>query len=83
MANSNPTSLTKMGSGCSGVVTEIQGGFGMTARLNALGIMPGKKITKISSMIGQGPITIEVDRVQVAVGFRMAERIIVQMDQVG
>ncbi|MBN2059785.1 MAG: ferrous iron transport protein A [Deltaproteobacteria bacterium] len=71
-----------MRSGHSGVIAEIKGGFGFIARLNALGIMPGKKITKISSMIGQGPVTIEVDRVQLAIGFGMANRIMVNMDQV-
>ena len=83
MVNSNLITLTKMRSGHSGVVAEIQAGFGLIARLNALGIMPGKRITKISSMMGQGPVTIEVDRGQVAIGFGMANRIMVKLDQVG
>ena len=72
-----------MRSGLSGVVAEIQGGFGLIARLNAIGIMSGKRITKVSSMMGQGPVTIEVDRVQVAIGFGMANRIMVKVDQIG
>ncbi|GAG67641.1 unnamed protein product [marine sediment metagenome] len=52
----------------------------MVNRLNALGIMPGKRITKISTMFMRGPVTIEVDRVQVAIGFGMANRIIVKLD---
>ena len=75
--------MTKMRSGHRGVVAEIQGGFGFIARLNALGIIPGKRITKVSAMLGQGPVTIEVDRVQVAIGFGMANRIKVKLDQVG
>ena len=82
MVSSNLISLTKMRSAHSGVVAEIQGGFGLISRLNALGIMPGKRITKISSMMGQGPVTIELDRVQVAIGFGMANRIMVKLDQV-
>ena len=70
-----------MRSGRIGVVAEIQGGFGLIARLNALGIMPGKRIIKVSSMLGQGPVTIEVDRVQVAIGFGVADRIMVKLDQ--
>jgi len=63
------------------VVVEIRGGFGMITRLNAMGIVPGKRIVKINSMIARGPITVEVDRVQIAIGFGMAKRIIVALDQ--
>jgi len=71
-----------MHSGYSGVVVEIQGGFGLISRLNPLGIMPGKKITKVSSMLGQGPVTVEVDRAQLAIGFGMANKIMVKLDPV-
>jgi ferrous iron transport protein A len=80
MPNANLISLTQMQPGQSGTVVRIQGGFGLVDRLNALGIMPGKRITKISSMIARGPVTIEVDRAQVAIGFGMANRIIVELD---
>ena len=83
MVNSHPILLTKMRSGHIGVVTEIKGGFGLITRLNALGIIPGKRIVKVSSMLGQGPVTIEVDRIQVAIGFGVANRIMVKLDQVG
>jgi len=82
MVKSNLISLTKMHSGYSGVVVEIQGGFGLISRLNPLGIMPGKKITKVSSMLGQGPVTVEVDRAQLAIGFGMANKIMVKLDPV-
>lgn len=72
--------LTRMRPGQTGRVVDIQGGFGLVNRLSALGIMPGKRITKISSMIARGPVTIEVDRSQVAIGYGMANRILVQLD---
>ncbi len=72
--------LTRMQPGQTGRVVDIQGGFGLVNRLSALGIMPGKRITKISSMIARGPVTIEVDRSQVAIGYGMANRILVQLD---
>jgi ferrous iron transport protein A len=53
----------------------------MVDRLNALGIIPGKRITKISSMFARGPVAIEVDRGQVAIGYGMANKIIIQLDQ--
>ena len=81
IAGRNLVTLTRMRSGYSGVVAEIQGGFNFIARLNALGIILGKRITKISSMMGQGPVTVEVDRVQLAIGYGMANRIIINLDQ--
>ena len=38
--------LTEMRSGYSGVVAEIHGGFKFIARLNSMGLMPGRRITK-------------------------------------
>jgi len=80
MLHKNHNTLTQMQAGQSGTVVEIRGGFGLVRRLNALGIFPGKRITKISSMLARGPVTIEVDRGQVAMGFGMANRILVQLD---
>ena len=72
--------LAQLQSGQSGTVVEIKGGHGLVDRLNALGIIPGKRITKISSMLMRGPVTIEVDRVEVAIGFGMANKVIVELD---
>jgi len=82
MPNGKLLRLTQMRPGQSGMVVQIQGGSGLFNRLNALGIMPGKKITKISSMIARGPVTIEVDRVQVAIGFGMANKIIIELARI-
>ena len=80
MTDGKQITLTQMQIGQSGVVVQIQGGHGLVNRLNSLGIRPGKRITKISSMIMRGPVTIQVDRAQVAIGFGMARRIIVELD---
>jgi len=79
MRSNGLVNLTQMNSGQNGIVAEIRGGFGMMERLNALGIITGKKISKISSMVGRGPVTIELDRVQIAIGFNMAKRILVEI----
>lgn len=71
-------SLACMGAGCSGVVDHAQGGYGLHSCLNALGITPGKKITRISPVLIKGPITIEVDNKQVIIGFGMAARVMVK-----
>ena len=81
MPSRNLITLTRMQTGQSGRVVEIQGGFGVVDRLNALGIIPGKRITKISSMLARGPVAIQVDRAQLAIGYGMANKIIVELDQ--
>jgi ferrous iron transport protein A len=73
--------LRQMPSGRSGKVVEIQGGIGLVNRLSALGVRPGKKITKVSSMMMRGPVTIQVGNTCLAIGFGMAGRIIVELDE--
>ena len=80
MADGKQITLARMQTGQSGVVVQIQGGHGLVNRLNALGIRPGKRITKVGSMFMRGPVTIQVDRAQVAIGFGMANKIIVELD---
>jgi ferrous iron transport protein A len=74
------TNLVQMRRGQHGTVLQLKGGHGLVNRLNALGIRPGKKITKVSAMLMRGPVTIEVDRTQIAIGFGMARKIIVKPD---
>ena len=80
MPEGKQITLAQMQGGQRGTVVQIQGGHGLLNRLNSLGIRSGKRITKISSMIMRGPVTIQVDRAQVAIGFGMARRIIVELD---
>ena len=76
----NKIALAQLKNGQSGTVVEIQGGRRMVDRLNARSIIPGKKITKTSAMLMRGPVTIEVDRAEVAIGFGMASRVMVKPD---
>jgi len=80
MADGKQITLARMQTGQGGVVVQIQGGHGLVNRLSALGIRPGKRITKVGSMFMRGPVTIQVDRAQVAIGFGMAKRIIIELD---
>ena len=72
--------LAQMTIGQSGVVVEIQGGHGLVNRLSALGIRPGQKVAKVGSMFMRGPVTVQVGNAQLAIGFGMARRIIVELD---
>ena len=71
--------LTQLEEGESGVVVNIHGGYGLVRRLESLGIRVGKKVTKVSSQLMRGPITVRIDNSQVALGFGMAKKIIVRV----
>ena len=73
--------LTQMQPGETGIVEEIQGGHGLIRKLQSMGVRPGKKIIKVSSHFWRSPQTIEIDNLQVAIGFGMAKRIFVQVER--
>ncbi len=72
-------SLACMKPGQRGVLVEIRGGHGMIRRLDALGLRLCKRIRKVSSMLMRGPVVVEVDGFQIAIGYGMASRIIVEI----
>jgi len=71
--------LRQMQIGQSGIVFQIQGGRSLINRLNALGIRPGQRVTKVGSTFMRGPVTIQVGNAQVAIGFGMANKITVRL----
>ncbi len=72
--------LTQMQQGEVGTVKEIQGGHGIVRKLQSIGLRPGKKIVKVSSHFWQGPQTVAIDNIQVAVGFGIAKKIIIEKE---
>ena len=81
MYQNEQLTLAEMRTGQTGTVVEVLGGHGFMRRLDALGVRPGKKVTKLSSTLFRGPVILRVDNAQVAVGFGMARRITVQVDK--
>lgn len=73
--------LTQLAPGETGIITEIQAGHGLCCRIQSLGIRSGKRITKISSHFWRGPQTIEIDNLQVAIGFGMARKIFIEVNK--
>jgi len=71
--------LIQLKEGESGVVVNIQGGYGLVRRLDSLGIRVGKKVTKVSSQFMRGPITLRVGNSHLALGFGMARKIFVRV----
>ena len=55
-------------------------GHGFVDRLHSLGIRPGVRIIKVSAMFMRGPVTLQVGRAQVAIGFGMARKILVEVE---
>jgi ferrous iron transport protein A len=49
------------------------------AKLEAMGLRPGKVVTKVSSQFMAGPVTVAVDGRQVAMGRGIAARVMVEV----
>jgi ferrous iron transport protein A len=71
-----------MEAGQKGVIVGILGGHGLRRRLEAMGVRPGKTITKVGGQAFRGPVTLRVDHTQIALGFGMANKIVVDVDDV-
>jgi ferrous iron transport protein A len=78
---SEQLSVARMKTGQTGVIVGVMGGPGLVRRLDAMGIRPGQPVTKVSSTLFHGPVTLGVNSFRVAVGFGMARRIIVKVDK--
>jgi ferrous iron transport protein A len=74
------TTVDKLAPGQEGNVVALQGGRGMKARLESMGVRPGKTLRKVSSQLMAGPITILMDGRQMAMGRGIARRIEVETD---
>ena len=70
-------SLADMVDGEVCVVRQFMGGHAMAARLQAMGLRPGKRVRKISRQPLRGPVAVEIDNYCIAIGHGMARRIIV------
>ncbi|HDS09813.1 MAG TPA: ferrous iron transport protein A [Firmicutes bacterium] len=75
---STPNKLTLICSGVPVRIVDIVGGFTLEKKLESLGIRKGVLITKLTSQFGRGPITISIGKTQVALGYGMADKIIVE-----
>ncbi len=73
--------LSELSRGDMGVITGLLGGAGMVSRLQDMGLRLGKRVIKISTMFGGGPVVVQVEGTQVAVGKGMARRIEVELEE--
>jgi Fe2+ transport system protein FeoA len=83
--------VCQMRPGQSGIIVQILEGYGhqrgrghgchgLAGRLHSLGVRPGKRITKVSGMFMRGPVTLQVGQAQLAIGYGMAGKILVEVD---
>lgn len=76
-----PIMLTQLDNGASARVAELKGGRQFVGRLEAMGIVPGTTITKSSSSIMKGPVVLKKGSTQIAIGYAMAQRIMVEQNK--
>jgi len=70
--------LTDLTLGQRGTIINVQGGRGMRSRLQSLGLANGQIVRKVSHLAWGGPVVVEVNRTQIAIGRGMANKIIVR-----
>ncbi len=78
LQESHHIDVTQMDNGKSATVLELNDNSDTMRRLMAMGIIPGAVITKKNAISSQGPIILEKDTMQFAIGFNMARKIIVE-----
>jgi Fe2+ transport system protein A len=69
--------LTALKKGEKAIIVSHKGGRGFENRMSSLGLRPNAVIKKISSQLFRGPVTIQIGNSQVAIGYGMANRILV------
>jgi ferrous iron transport protein A len=70
--------LSTLANGERAVITGVVGGGQLQARLENMGLRPGKEIIKLGAMPSAGPITVECDGFRVALGCGIARRVMVR-----
>lgn len=79
-AKNSRFSVAQMASGQKGTIVDISGGMHMISRLEAMGIRKGKEIKKVSTQLLRGPVLLQHDNTQTAIGCGMASRILVDIE---
>lgn len=75
--DSNNIDITQLNNGEKAKVIELFQNNNIARKLEAMGIIPGTIITKKSSILSKGPIIIEKGQTQLAIGYELAQNIIV------
>ncbi len=68
-------SLIDLKKGETAEIIDCGSGHSMAGRLQSMGVRPGKKISRVSSQLMGGPIIIDIDGRQTAMGRGMAAKV--------
>lgn len=60
-------------------VVEVHGGWGLRQKLCELGILPGQVVTMASSSLWRGPVRVQVNSNEVALGRGVAMKVMVEV----
>jgi ferrous iron transport protein A len=71
--------LNTLEPGQKGRVVEIRGGWGLRQKLCELGLLPGQIVTMSTSSLWRGPVRVQVDSNQVALGRGVARKVFVEV----
>ena len=72
------TDLTKLAKNIDVTIVEITGGHHFQEKIENLGLRVGVKIKKLSAQVLKGPVTIKIGNTKLAIGHKMARRILVE-----
>jgi len=72
-------SLARMRAGQRGKIVRMSSSYGIVRKLEALGIRQGEEIKKISEQWMRGPVLLQHGNSQVAIGFGMASKVLVEI----
>ena len=67
--------LATLGNGEQAVIESVLGGSQMQARLENMGLRPGKTVTRLSAMPSGGPIMVECGGTRIALGRGIAQNV--------
>jgi len=70
--------ITLLDNGFSAQVVEIKGGSEVTRKLHSMGIIKGITITRKNGSFMKGPVVLQKGSMQIALGYNLAKKIIVQ-----
>jgi len=74
--------LTHLDNDCTGTIKEIKNCCdNFIAKFHSMGIRTGKIIKKVSGQKYSGPQIIRIDNLQIAIGYKMAKHILVEVEK--
>ena len=72
-------SLIDLPDGSIATFKSVKGGHGLIQKLEDLGVRKGKKIKRVSRQWMKGPVIIRSGQTEIAIGYGMARRIMVEI----